>query len=228
MQLNIRDLSRLLNADESTITRWIKQRGLPTQRIGGQYRVHRADLLEWATANNIRVSLELFDQLDSNGESGPSLCEALAAGGIHYDLPGSSRDQVLRALVDVLPWPEAMDRQMLLQLFLAREAVVSTGVGEGIAIPHVRSPIVLHVPRPTITLAFLARPVDYGAFDGQPVQVLFSIISPTTRGHTQLLSRLAFALHDSRFRETMMRRPPAEEIMEAFRQVEAAMKTAAK
>ena len=58
MQLTVRDVSRLLNVSESTVTRWIKQRGLPSRHVGGQYRFHRVELLEWATANKIRVSLE--------------------------------------------------------------------------------------------------------------------------------------------------------------------------
>src|SRR5262249_5158413 len=55
MQLSIRDLTNLLNVAEGTVSRWIKQRGLPAQRVGGQYRVNRAELLEWATANQVRV-----------------------------------------------------------------------------------------------------------------------------------------------------------------------------
>ena len=52
MQLSIRDLTKLLDVTESLVTRWIKQRSLPAQQVGGQYRVNRAELLEWAMANN--------------------------------------------------------------------------------------------------------------------------------------------------------------------------------
>src|SRR5580704_4513030 len=99
MQLSIRDLTRLLNESESTVSRWIKQRGLPAQWVGGQYRINRAELLEWATASNVKVSLELFDHLEADAESVPVLAEALEAGGIHYQLQGTSKDLALRALV---------------------------------------------------------------------------------------------------------------------------------
>ncbi len=223
MQLSMQDLTRLLNVGESTVSRWIKQRGLPAQHIGGQYRVNRAELLEWATGNNIKVSLELFDHLDAETEIVPSLSEALAIGGIRYELPDTSKDKALRALVQILPLPDGMDRELLLQLFLAREASASTAVGDGIAIPHVRNPIVLHVAQPMMTLAFLQRPVEFGALDGKPVHVLFSIISPTNRSHLQLLSRLSFALHDAKFRKTVIRQAPGEEIMSEVRRVEAGM-----
>ena len=139
------------------------------------------------------------------------LAETAPPGGAEPPAP-PSKERVLRALVGVLPLPDGMDRDLLLHLFLAREASASTGVGGGIALPHVRNPIVLHVPRPLITLAFLDRPVDFGALDGKPVQVLFSLISPTTRAHLQLLSRLSFALHDGHFRELLLRQAPREEI----------------
>jgi PTS system nitrogen regulatory IIA component len=223
MQLSIRDLTRLLNVAEGTVSRWIKQRGLPAQQVGGQYRVHRAELLEWATANQVRVSLELFDHLEADAETVPSLAEALEIGGIHYGLQDTNKDRALRALVQVLPLPDGVDRELLLRLFLAREASASTAIGDGIAIPHVRNPIVLHVTRPAVTLAFLSQPVDFGALDRKPVQVLFSIISPTNRSHLQLLSRLSFALHDGKLRETVARQAPREEILREIRRVEAGM-----
>lgn len=225
MQLTVRDLTRLLNVPETTVSRWIKQRGLPARQIGGLYRVNRAELLEWTTANNIRVSLELFGDLEQDVETAPSVTEALEVGGIHYRLENTSKDRALRALVGVLPLPEGVDRDILLQLFLAREASASTAVGDGIAIPHVRNPIVLHVVRPAVTLAFLTHPVDFGALDGKPVHVLFSIISPTTRTHLQLLSRLSFALHDPPFREAVIRQAAREQILRELRRAEASIVT---
>src|SRR5262245_61966042 len=121
MQLTIREVSKFLNVSESTVTRWIKQRGLPAQHVGGQYRFHRAELLEWATANRIKVSVEMFDSLETEDEPVPSLVQALEVGGIFYQLQGPSKDGALRALVQVLPLPDGIDRELLLRLFIARE-----------------------------------------------------------------------------------------------------------
>ena len=123
----------------------------------------------------------------------------------------------------MLPLPEGIDRELVLHLFRAREASASTAIGDGIAIPHVRNPIVLNVSLPTLTLAFLERPVDFGALDGNPVHVLFSMISPTNRSHLQLLSRLSFALHDERLRKAVARQAAHEEITAELRRVEAGM-----
>lgn len=227
MQLTVRDVSRFFNVAEGTVTRWIKQRGLPAQYVGGQHRFHRAELLEWATANQIKVSPEMFDHLESEEDPAPDLAQALESGGIHYQFQDTSKDQVLRALVEVLPLPDGADRELLLRLFLAREASASTAIGGGIALPHVRNPIVLHVARPIVTLCFLKKPVDFGALDGKPVGIIFSLICPTMRSHLQTLARLSHALHDPGFKEVILRRGKPEEILREARRVEAALTPAA-
>jgi PTS system nitrogen regulatory IIA component len=221
MQLTVREVSRFLTVSDATVIRWIKQRGLPAQYVGGQYRFNRAELLEWATHNRIKVSVELFDNLEHEAEPTPSLTAALEAGGIHYNLPDTNKERALRAVIQVLPLPDGIDREFLLRLFLAREASASTGIGDGIALPHVRNPIVLEVTHPLISLCFLERPIEFGALDGKPVQVLFSLISPTMRIHLQILSRLSFALHDARFKEVVLRLAPREEILQEVRRIEA-------
>lgn len=220
MQLTVRDVSKFLNVTEATVTRWIKQRGLPAHHAAGQYRFNRAELLEWATVNDIKVSLELFDRLQANEDPAPRLAAALEAGGIFYQLRDTSQERALRALVEVLPLPEGVDRELLLRLYLAREASASTGVGDGIALPHVRNPIVLHVEAPMVTLCYLERPVDFGALDGKPVFILFSLICPTTRTHLQMLARLSYALHDPEFKAVVTRQGTKEEILQQARRLD--------
>ena len=153
----------------------------------------------------------------------PSLCEALTAGGIAYRVGGQDKESVLRSVVEAMPLPEEVDRELLLQVLLAREALGSTGIGDGIAIPHVRNPIVLHVLRPTITLCFLENPMDFGALDGKPVRCLFTMVSPTVRAHLHLLSKLAFVLRDPGFKAVLMRQGLREEILAELRRAEAAL-----
>jgi PTS system nitrogen regulatory IIA component len=226
MQLTVRNVSKFLGVPEATVITWINERGLPSEHVGGQYRFHRVDLLEWATAKGIKVSLEVFDHMEGDEESSPSLVDALELGGIFYGLKDTSKADALRALVQLLPVPADVNRDVLFRLFLAREDSSTTAVGDGVALPHVRNPIVLHVEKPMVTLAFLERPVDFGALDGKPVQVLFSLICPTVPSHLRMLSRLSFALHDQNFKAVVMRRGQRDEILREARRVEAALTSA--
>jgi PTS system nitrogen regulatory IIA component len=220
MQLTVRDVSRYLNVSESTVTRWIKQRGLPSQHVGGQFRFNRAEVLEWATAQQIKVSVEMFEHLETDDEPVATLASTLEAGGIYYNVRADDKRQALHALVELLPLPEGVDREEILRLFLAREALASTAVGGGVALPHVRSPIVLHVTKPMVTACFLEKPIDFGALDGNPVYALFSLICPTMHSHLQTLSRLSYALRDPGFREVVLRRAPREELLREAARVE--------
>jgi PTS system nitrogen regulatory IIA component len=227
VQLGVRDVAKLLTVSEKTVYRWINRGVLPAYRVNEQYRFNRAELLEWATSRRINVAAEVFDEPESNATPVPGLVESLTAGGIFYRVGGTDKESVLRAVVEYMRLPDEVDREFLLRVLLAREALQSTGIGDGIAIPHVRNPIVLHVSRPMITLCFLERSVDFGALDGKPVRVLFSLVSPTVRAHLRLLSRLSFALHDARFKTAVVRQGSREEIVDALRAVEAKLDGAA-
>ncbi|MCE5278099.1 MAG: PTS sugar transporter subunit IIA [Planctomycetaceae bacterium] len=201
MKLGVRDAAALLSVSEKTIYRWISQRKLPAYRVGDQHRFSRAELLEWATSQRLGVSPDILRE-DEGGDI-PSLHEALRAGGVFYRVGGSDKTAVLRSVVEIMPLGEDVDREFLLQVLLARESLGSTGIGEGLAIPHVRNPIVMHIPRPMISLCFLETPVDFGAIDHKPVHTLFTIVSPTIKAHLSLLSKLSFSLREGAFAQAV-------------------------
>jgi nitrogen PTS system EIIA component len=62
MQLTVRDISKLLNISERTIYRWIKEKTIPAYKIHDQYRFNRSEIMDWATANKIGVSCEIFKE----------------------------------------------------------------------------------------------------------------------------------------------------------------------
>ena len=196
MQLTVRDISKLLNVSERTIYRWIKEESIPAYRIHDQYRFNRSEILEWATANKIGVSHEIFKETEDDGAVVPHLTEALNKGGIHYRVGGKDKESVLRSVVEIFHLPADVNRELLLRVILAREELGSTGIGDGIAIPHARNPIILNIPEVTISLCFLEQGIDFGAIDGKPVNCLFTLITPTVRAHLKMLSQFAFALKD--------------------------------
>jgi PTS system nitrogen regulatory IIA component len=227
MQLTVRDAAKLLTVSEKTIYRWIKLGKLPAYQINDQFRFNRAEVLEWATARRINVSPEIFGVSEGDGGSVPTLADALHDGGIHYRVGGSDKASVLASVVDLMRLPEEVDRDFLLKVLLTRESLGSTGIGDGIAIPHVRNPIVLHITRPMVTLCFLDTPIDFAALDGKPVNTLFTLVSPTIRAHLGLLSKLAFALRDKRFGDAVASRGARQELLDAAAGVERQMATPA-
>jgi PTS system nitrogen regulatory IIA component len=205
MHLTLRQAASYLDVPEPTIRRWIATRGLPAHRINERLHCNAIELWEWALANGLPVSKRLLEKArEGPADEVPALSQLLARGGIHRNVDGRSIAGVLREVVAVLPLPEDVDRDFLFTVLEAREALGSTGIGDGIAIPHVRNPILLHVEHPFVALCLLQFPVDFHALDGQPVRALFVVVSPNVPAHLQILARLGFVLRDEHLR-TLLR-----------------------
>lgn len=218
MKLRVKDAADLLQVSEKTIYRWVTQAKLPFHRINNQYRFNRAELLEWATANRMPLSPRIMEEPEDTFI--PSLSEALQTGGIHYRVEGADKSEVLKSVVRTLSLPEEVDSEFLYQVLLARESIGSTAIGDGIAIPHVRNPITLHINRPLVALCFLENPIDFQAIDGKSVHTLFTIVSPTIKAHLNLLSKLSFGLRASPFAEAVARIGSRDEILQAAAQLD--------
>lgn len=220
MQLTVRDVSKCLSVSEAVIYRWIKRNEIPAQSVHNQYRFNRAELLEWAIERRIRFSPELLKDVHEDAVALPNLSEALEQGGILRGLDGSNKEEVLRSLVQNLRLPDGFDKEFLLSLLIARESLGSTAVGDGIAIPHTRHPIVVQMSGAAVTLCYLDRAVEFGAIDGRPVSILFTLISSSIRTHLHLLSRIAFALRNPEFKALVLEQGTTQAILDHLRRVE--------
>lgn len=225
MQLSLREVARLLKVAESTVYRWVDERSLPAQQINAQYFFNKAELLEWAALRKVDVAPEMFADGPAGNGTTPTLASALKAGGIFYDVPGTDRESVLRSVVGQLRLPDDFDRDLLLELLLVREKHGSTAIGEGIAIPHPRTPIVAPVDSASLALCFLKQPVAFGAADGKPVNVVFMLLAPNVRMHLQLLARLACTLRDEPFHRSVLDRRRPDAILAAAAAFDASQQT---
>jgi PTS system nitrogen regulatory IIA component len=221
MLLTVREAAALLRATERQVYRWVDEEEIPFRRVRDQVRFNRTDLLEWATSRRLVVSLEAFGAELDPEERAPSLADALRNGGVHHDLIGVDREAVLRAVVERTPMPPSADRELILEVLLAREATGSTAIGGGIAIPHVRQPIVAAGAPATVSISYLKQAVPFGAPDGIPVGTVIMIVSPTIRKHLQMLARLARALHDPAFQSALARHASTAELVAEAGRVEA-------
>jgi PTS system nitrogen regulatory IIA component len=224
MEMTVKDAAKMFNASVSTIYKWVEDLGMPAVRVQEQVRFNKTELLEWATVSGVRVSVEsLSDTTETNGAL-PEVSDAIRAGGVFFGVPGRDRDSVMKSVVRLIRLPKTIDRKFLLQMLRAREALGSTGVGGGIAIPHPRTPIILRVDEPAIGLLFLEHPVDFGSIDGKPVDTLFTLVSPTVKTHLHLLSRLAFLLHEPGLKKVLKQRLDEKKILDTMERIEIALK----
>jgi nitrogen PTS system EIIA component len=222
MHLTVADVAALLRTPAKQIYRWIDEGELDCNWFHDQPRFNRTELLEWATARKMPIAVEQFLDDEEDAPNAPTLVASLGAGGIHHHIGGTDRLSVLRAVMNVMQLPEN-EKENLVQVLLARESTGSTAIGDGIAIPHVRQPIVMGGSAASISLCFLEQPVDFCSVDGGPVHTLFLMISTTVRGHLQMLAKLGAALTDPGFKNAVLQRAPTEEILREAGRVEASL-----
>jgi PTS system nitrogen regulatory IIA component len=230
MKLRLRDLMKFMAVSESTIVRWITSRGLPNRQILGQHHFNPDELLEWAIANRVEVSSAMFEELLCLDGSAPKLAAALEAGTIVYglqpphgdrrNLPDGHRDRVLQALVRVLPLRDVTYPDHLLRLIRARGASAYAVIGEGMAISHLRNPIILPVGSAAITLCYLEQPVEFGDPASEAVQIMFTLTCPTMKTHLRLIARLWYALHDAKFKEVILGQGSPQQILGEARRID--------
>jgi PTS system nitrogen regulatory IIA component len=212
MELNSTEVGHLLQLDENEVREWARAGKLPHVYSQGRYRYNRQAILEWALAHNHPLNLPVREV--ANGRSLPPLNEIFSTEHFYYDVPGASFAEAVRAALDRLTLPPENDRELICDLIISREKLMTTALGDGLAIPHVRIPVVAQVPRPVFGVFFLRQPIDMNAPDEQPVHTLFVLLSLTPKQHLELLARLAFLFRHQEFITLLRERAKAEKIME--------------
>ena len=151
------------------------------------------------------------------------LTSLLAPERVAVGLAVQTKADLLRRLVDLAATaPAVTDAPRLLADIQAREETLSTGVGDGLALPHARSTAVTETVAALVTLA---RPVDYDALDGAPVRLALLIASPDgdPGAHVRLLSRISRLLVRPGVREAFLAAPDADAFCTVLAHAETAM-----
>lgn len=209
MELNASQVSDLLSLPESDVRDWAHAGKLPHLDAQGQLRFNRQAILEWALTCGHPLNLGPVEE-DTSGL--PPIASLFTPARFHYGVPGRTFAEVFRAALEVFALPPEADKELIYDLLVSREKLMTTAIGDGLAIPHLRVPLVANVARPTLGIFFTADPLDMGALDGKPVHTLFVLLSLTPRQHLELVARLAFIFRQPDFVKLLRERATAETI----------------
>lgn len=148
------------------------------------------------------------------------LTELLTPERVKVPLRGASKDALLEELVGVLRDAGAVaDADDVLRAVRAREQVLSTGIGSGVAIPHGKSESVADL---AMAAGVTAAPVDFDALDGQPVTLLFLLVGPESGAgaHVKALSRISRLVRRDAFRERLAAAASPDEFLAVLAEAE--------
>ena len=212
MDMGVKEAARFCGVTEKTIYRWLSSGTIPFFRVGSQYRFNESDLTLWATSSGSAGAPAGPDSRDI------SVSRLLDCGGIHYRLEGHDVESSIRSIVKVARI-EYIDEGSLVASLLEREAMASTAIGNGIALPHLRYPIP-QIRRPLLVLGFLESKVDFRALDQCHVHALFLLLSPTAQEHLHILARLSHVLRDARLAVLIQKQGLRSSILKALDAIE--------
>jgi PTS system nitrogen regulatory IIA component len=143
------------------------------------------------------------------------LSDLLKPVRIRVPLAGQDKDAVLRELVRLATGDDGGGQfDDVLRAVEAREAVLSTGIGYGVAIPHGTSHT---LPDLRLAAGTTAEPVGFDSLDGQPVRLFFLLVGPDTAAgaHVKALSRIARLVRREPFRQRLLHSQDAQEFHRA-------------
>jgi mannitol/fructose-specific phosphotransferase system IIA component (Ntr-type) len=151
-----------------------------------------------------------------------SVTSLLHPEAVQLDLRAGDRDAVLEELVRLVPAlrdrPEG--RQRLLRALLEREAMHSTGIGDGLALPHTRDALGGLVSEPLIAFGRHSQGVPYGAIDGKPVHLFFLLLTTSITQHLHVLARMSRLLRDPALRGTLLTARTTLALIDGMRRAE--------
>lgn len=146
--------------------------------------------------------------------------DLLTPDTVQVELPGTSKEEVLRNLIELLEdHPAVIDIEQVRNAILEREMMMSTGVGKELALPHAKTSA---VRESVAAFAVTREPVDFGAIDNAPVRLIFLLVGTEVAKseHIKILSRVSRLMNRDPFRARLREATSEEDVIAVFREGE--------
>ena len=153
------------------------------------------------------------------------ISELLTNGAVAVDLKGNDKHEIIREMVGLLDGADAVvDLDDVLRAVEQRESIMTTAVGEGLAIPHAKTDGVV---KTVAAFATTANPIEFGALDDKPVELVFLLVGPESDNsrHVRMLSRASLLFCKTGLREAMIDASTPEGLLSLIEDAEGGLDT---
>lgn len=149
------------------------------------------------------------------------IVEFLSDKAVTANLKATDKEGIVRELVDVLAKAEGIrNKEELVRVLMSRESLGSTGIGQGVGIPHGKTNAVKKL---TAAFGLCAQGVNFEALDGEPVYLFFLLVAPEDSAgpHLKGLARISRLLKDKYFRESLKQLTDEKAILKLIKEEDA-------
>lgn len=227
MDLKIKDVADLLNVSETTIRRLLSDGKIPSYRINQQHRFNREEIEDWVMnfkrgKDNEASPFNEAEKLDTPAEKSSlskggskqfSLYRAIHKGDVVHNIPGNTKEEVIRNTMKSIAKKLNLDEETLTELLLDRESLQPTALNNGVGIPHTRD-FLLKNHHDLVVVATPQHPIEYGALDGKPVHTLFFLFACEDKNHLHLLAKIAHLSSLSETQSLLQKKPKKDAFLE--------------
>ena len=218
----------MLGADARRLERMAERGEIPCQKVGGQFRFHRAQITEWLQQSMGAMHRDHLAEVDAGitahreiHEDEPIISPLLRPEAVATQLHARGKTGALRELVALAQATGLVyDEQALLEAVLAREELCSTALEGGIAMPHPRRPLPYDLADSILVVGRVGRGMVFGALDGKLTDLFFLTASQDDHHHLHVLARLCRMLHDETWVEQFRHAETVDEMMELIQRRE--------
>jgi nitrogen PTS system EIIA component len=155
--------------------------------------------------------------MQANQDEKLKILDFLSPNAVVTELSASTKKGVLEELVNLLTKDgKVKDAKITVDVLIEREKLGSTGIGQGIAIPHAKTDQASHV---VAAFGLSRRGVQFDALDGEPVNIFFLLVAPPDSAalHLKALARISRLLKDKFFRQALRETKSAAEILKLIK-----------
>ncbi len=145
--------------------------------------------------------------------------EFLRLGGVYRGIQGESPVEAFKSICQTVNLPAGVSGQQLYEALCARESVLSTAVGNGIAIPHSQQPLAKSFADQRVYICYLENPINMKALDNKRVHTMIVPVSFSVQSHLHIISRLAQLLTKTDFRKALELKYDLNELYPLIRQL---------
>jgi PTS system nitrogen regulatory IIA component len=146
------------------------------------------------------------------------LTSLISKGGV-FTVEGSSTTEIYEKVCNLIKFPESITSDAVFNALCAREKIMSTAVGNGIALPHASVPIIKEEDEQRVCVVYLKEPLDMNAPDEMKVHTMFVILTQNRQTHLQVLSRLVSLLRDTSFLKLLENQANGVDLIEKIREL---------
>ena len=152
-------------------------------------------------------------------ENEVDIAKLIHRGGIYIDVEGSTPKEIYDTISKRIDLPEEISAEQVASALNARESILSTAVGNGIALPHARTPLMKEEEDQRIVVVYLKEPIDMKAPDERPVTTMFILLTHNSQVHLKVFSTLAGLFRSLRFRRALEERAGEAELSSLIKEL---------